>query len=328
MKSRLQLVENLFAKDLEQKPTRDGYGHGIIKAAAKNTNIVVLCADLTESTRNLEFKRLFPERFIQMGVHEQLLAALSAGLAMAGKMPFITSYAMFCPGRAWEQIRTNICLNDVNVKIIGSHAGVSVGPDGATHQALEDLAILRVIPNLTVIAPCDALEAEKATQAIANREGPCYVRLAREKSPIFTTEQTPFTIGKANVLREGKDVAIIACGPLTYRALEAAEELKRQKIEAAVINMHTLKPLDEKALLAAAKYCRAIVTVEEHQITGGLGGAVAEALSRLCPTPIEYVGVRDRFGESGGPNELIEHFGMDVNSIKAAVKKVIKRKSR
>ncbi len=325
MKTNMYLREDLFAKDIEQKPTRDGYGAGVVEAAAKNTNIVVLCADLTESTRSVEFKKMFPDRFVQMGVHEQLLAALAAGMAMAGKIPYITSYAMFCPGRAWEQIRTNICLNDVNVKIIGSHAGVSVGPDGATHQAVEDMAIMRVIPNMTVIAPCDVHEARKATIAIANWDGPCYVRFAREKTPVFTTDRTPFEIGKANILRDGKDVAIIACGPLTYRALQAAEELKRAKIDAMVVNMHTIKPLDEKTLLEAAKRCRAIVTVEEHQIAGGLGGSVAETLARLRPTPIEFVGVHDRFGESGEPNELIEHFGMGVASIKDAVKKVLKR---
>lgn len=328
MKSPVYLAENLFSKNIEQKPTRFGYGSGIVKAAAKNTNVVVLCADLTESTRSAEFKRLFPERFIQMGVQEQLLAALASGLALAGKVPFVTSYAMFCPGRAWEQIRTNLCLNNTSVKIIGSHAGVSVGPDGATHQAIEDIAIMRVIPNITVIAPCDVHEAEKATEAIANWEGPCYVRLTREKSPVFTTEQTPFTIGKANILREGKDVAIIACGPLTHRALQAAEELRKQNLEVMVVNMHTIKPLDEKTLLEAAKRCQAIVTLEEHQVAGGLGGAVAETLGRLRPTPIEFVGVRDRFGESGDPNELIEHFGMGVSAIKTAIKKVLKRKKR
>lgn len=321
-----QLAENLFSKEIEEKPTRDGYGSGIVKAAAKNTNVVVLCADLTDSTRSLEFKKLFPDRFIQIGVQEQLLASLAAGLALAEKIPFITSYAMFCPGRAWEQIRTNICLNDVNVKIVGSHTGVSVGPDGATHQALEDIALMRAIPNMTVIAPCDVLEAEKATQAAASSSGPCYLRLAREKTPVFTTSETPFEVGRANVLAEGKDVAIISCGPLTYRALQAANELKRQKIECSVINMHTIKPLDETALLKAAARCKAIVTVEEHQIAGGLGGAVAEALSRLRPTPIEFVGMRDRFGESGEPNELVEYFGMSVGAIKEAVKKVLGRK--
>jgi len=326
LKKEAYLAENLFAKDLEQIPTRDGYGEGIVEAAAKNTNIVVLCADLTDSTRNAEFKKLFPKRFVQVGVQEQLLAASAAGFALGGKIPFITSYAMFCPGRAWEQIRTNICLNDVNVKIIGSHAGVSVGPDGATHQAIEDIAITRVIPNMTVIAPCDFHEAQKATVAIAKWDGPCYVRYARESTPVFTTKRTPFTIGKATVMREGKDVAIIACGPLLWNALKAADELAKQKIQCRVINSHTIKPLDEKTVIAAAEDCKAIVTVEEHQIAGGLGGAVAECLAKTYPVPMEFIGVRDRFGESGDPKDLIEHFGMGVKHIRTAVKKVLKRK--
>jgi transketolase len=320
------LVENPFSPDLPQKPTRDGYGMGVVEAAAKNTDIVVMCADLTESTRNTEFKKLYPERFIQMGVHEQLLAASAAGFALGGKIPFITSYAMFCPGRAWEQVRTNICLNKVNVKIIGSHAGVSVGPDGATHQAIEDIAITRCIPGMTVIAPCDVHEAKKATLAIAKWKGPCYVRFAREKTHVFTTERTPFEIGKAITLRDGKDVAIIACGPLLWNALKAADELSKQGIECTVINSHTIKPLDEKTILEAAKRCKAVVTVEEHQVAGGFGSAVAECLAKTYPVPIEFIGVQDEFGESGPPPDLIEHFGMGVKHIKAAAKKAMKRK--
>lgn len=320
------LIPDLFKKDIEMIATRNGYGEGVVEAGAKNTNIVVLCADLTDSTRNAEFRKQFPERFIQMGIQEQLLASLSAGLALSGKVPYITSYAMFCPGRAWEQIRTNICLNETNVKIIGSHAGVSVGPDGATHQAIEDMAILRPIPNMTIVAPCDAIEARKATVAISKVNGPCYVRYAREKTPVFTTERTPFKIGKANVLKDGKDVAIIACGPLVYNALKAAYELKRSNIDCMVVNSHTIKPLDEKTVLEAAKKCRAIVTVEEHQVTGGLGGAVAEFLAKTQPTPIEFIGMQNKFGESGKPMELIEFFGMGVSHIKAAAKRVHKRK--
>lgn len=320
------LVENLFSPDLPQKPTRDGYGMGVVEAAAKNTDIVVMCADLTESTRNLEFKKLYPERFIQMGVQEQLLAASAAGFALGGKIPYITSYAMFCPGRSWEQVRTNICLNEVNVKIIGSHAGVSVGPDGATHQAIEDIAITRCIPKLVVIAPCDLHEAKKATLAIAKWKGPCYVRYAREKTRVFTTERTPFEIGKAITLRDGEDVAIIGCGPLLWNALKAADELSKQGIECTVINSHTIKPLDEKTILDAAKRCKAVVTVEEHQVAGGFGSAVAEYLAKAYPVPIEFIGVQDEFGESGPPPDLIEHFGMGVKHIKAAAKKVLKRK--
>lgn len=324
-----KLIKDLFNPKIAQKPTRDGYGMGVVEAAKRNPNVVVMCADLTESTRNSDFKKLFPDRFIQIGVQEQFLAAGAAGLALGGKIPFITSYAMFSPGRNWEQVRTNICLNEVNVKIIGSHAGVSVGPDGATHQAIEDIAIMRPIPNITIIAPCDANEAKKATIAVSKTAGPCYVRFAREKSAVFTTEETPFEIGKAAVFRDGSDVAIIACGPLVYNALKAAEELsKKDGIEAMVVNSHTIKPLDEKAVLAAAKKCRAVVTVEEHQITGGLGGAVAEYLAKARPTPQEFIGVPDKFGESGDPAELIEYFGMGVTHIKKAVKRANARKAK
>ncbi|MEK9152501.1 MAG: transketolase C-terminal domain-containing protein [Patescibacteria group bacterium] len=326
MNKSAKLIENLFDPAISQKPTRDGYGAGVIEAAKKNPDVVVMCADLTDSTRSTEFKKLFPERFIQAGVHEQFLAAGAAGLALGGKIPYITSYAMFCPGRAWEQVRTNICLNDVKVNIVGSHAGVSVGPDGATHQAIEDIAIMRAIPNITVIAPCDAIEAEKATVAVAESKGPSYVRYAREKTPVFTTKATPFRIGKAVTLRDGKDAAIIGCGPLLYNCLKAAEALAKEKIDVRVINCHTVKPLDQKAVLKAAKECGAIVTVEEHQVTGGLGGAVAEYLAKTAPTPQEFIGVQDKFGESGEPLELVEHFGMGVSHIKAAVKRVLKRK--
>lgn len=321
-----KLAENALAPDVAQKPTRDGYGLGVVEAAKLDPRVVVVCADLTESTRNLDFKKLFPDRFVQVGVHEQFLAAGAAGLALAGKIPFITSYAMFCPGRAWEQVRTNICLNDANVKIVGSHAGVSVGPDGATHQAIEDIAIMRPIPRMTIIAPCDAVEAKKATLAAAKMTGPCYIRFAREKTPVFTTDATPFAIGKALVMRDGKDVAIIACGPLVHNALRAAEELAAEGIDARVVNSPTIKPLDEAAVLAAASECGAIVTVEEHQITGGLGGAVAEYLAKARPTPQEFIGVPDVFGESGDPLQLVEHFGMGVSHIKEAAKRARARK--
>ncbi|MCR4278367.1 MAG: transketolase family protein, partial [bacterium] len=289
-------------------------------------NIVLLCADLTDSTRSREFQKEFPDRFVQVGVQEQLLASSASGFALAGKIPYITSYAMFCPGRAWEQVRTNLCLNNVNVKIIGSHAGVSVGPDGATHQAIEDIAIMRCIPNMTIIAPCDANEAQKATIAISKYEGPCYVRFAREKTPVFTTAKTPFKIGKAVTLHSGRDVVIIACGSLVHSALKAAHELKKEKMSVMVVNSHTIKPLDEKAVLQAVQMCGAVVTVEEHQITGGLGGAVAEYLAKTYPVPMEFIGVPDVFGETGEPQELIERFGMGVSHIKNAVKKVLKRK--
>jgi len=321
-----KLVSTIGATTIKEVPTRNGYGEGVVLAGRTNEKVVVLCADLTESTRNEGFKKEFPDRFIQMGVHEQLLAACAAGMALEGFIPFITSYAMFCPGRAWEMIRTNICLNDVNVKIIGSHAGVSVGPDGATHQAIEDIAIMRPIPNMTIIAPCDSTEARKATIALLEIAGPCYARFAREKTPIFTTDETPFEIGKAEVFREGNDVAIIACGPLVYNALVAAEELSKKGIDARVINSHTIKPLDEDTILKAAKECGGVVTVEEHQVIGGLGGAVAEYLGSACPTLIERVGVQNKFGQSGKPKELVEHYGMGVSHIMKAVEKVISKK--
>jgi len=327
VKKEAHLVPDIIAKDIKMAPTRNGYGEGVILAAEKDEDVVVMCADLTDSTRNSAFKEKFPGRFIQMGVHEQLLVAAGAGFAMAGKVPFITSYAMFVAGRGWEMIRTNVCLNDVNVNVIGSHAGVSVGPDGATHQAIEDIAIMRVIPRMTVIAPCDAIEARKATVALLGIKGPTYTRFAREKTPVFTTEETPFEIGRAETFRSGKDVAVIACGPLVHNALVAAEELEKEGLNVMVVNSHTIKPLDGKAVEAAARKCGAVVTVEEHQVAGGLGSAVAEHLMKTHPVPMEFIGVQDKFGESGEPMELVEHFGMGVSHIKAAVKKARKRKA-
>lgn len=300
-------------------PTRDGYGEGLVIAGKINPNLVVLCADLTESTRCLPFKKAFPDRFIQMGVSEQSLVAIAAGLALAGKTPWVASYAMFCPGRAWEQIRTNVALNNANVKIAGAHAGVSVGPDGATHQAIEDIAITRTIPNLVVIAPADAIETRKAVVLASASEMPTYVRFAREKTPVFTTEKTPFVIGTANVLWNGTNAAIIACGPLVHNALLAAVALEKEGISVRVLNMHTIKPLDAVAIESAARECGAIVTVEEHQIIGGLGSAVCECVAENVPVPVLRIGVRDRFGESGTPLELIEHLGMGVEAIKKAV---------
>jgi len=321
------VAEPADTKALERRATRDGFGEGLVAAAEKDQSVVGLCADLTESTRMLPFKKAFPDRFIQMGVHEQLLAALGAGLALAGKVPFIATYAIFCPGRAWEQVRTNLCLNGANVKIVGAHAGVSVGPDGATHQAIEDIAITRPIPNITVVAPCDAIQAKKATLAVAEHDGPCYLRLEREKSPVFTTEETPFEIGRAQVLRDGDDAAIIACGSLVHNALLAAEELAREGVECLVLNNHTIKPMDEDAVVAAARKCGCVVTVEEHQVRGGMGSRVAEILAGKLPTPMEFVGVDDRFGESGEAAELIEHFGMGEASIREAVRRAVGRKS-
>jgi len=324
----MRLADYLDAAKLEQKATRTGFGEGLVEAGRENPNVVGVCADLTESTHMQAFSEAFPERFIEIGVQEQLLAAMSAGLAMAGKIPFIASYAMFCPGRAWEQIRTNICLNDANVKIAGAHAGVSVGPDGATHQAVEDIAITRAIPNLTVVVPCDALQTKRAALAVARTPGPVYLRFGREKSPVVTTAQTPFEIGRAQVFRDGADVALVACGILVYNALVAAAQLARDDgVECLVLNNHTVKPMDEAAVIAAARRCGAVVTVEEHEVLGGMGSRVAESLAEHHPVPVEFIGVRDRFGQSGTPQELIEEYGMAPHHIVAAAKKVLGRKA-
>ena len=321
------LVQDLLDKSkLEMAATRVGYGKGLVEAGEKDQRVVVLCADLTESTHSHWFKEKFPERFIELGVAEQNMATVAAGMANYGKIPFISSYSAFSPGRNWEQIRTTIALNNVPVKICGAHAGISVGPDGATHQQLEDIALMRAMPNMVVLVPCDAIEAQKATMAAAFNGKPTYIRFGREKSPIFTTQETPFEIGKAEIFREGKDVAIIGCGMLLYNALVAAEELSKKGIECEVINSHTIKPLDGEIILASVIKTGAVVSVEEHQVTGGLGSAIAEVLAKNHPVPQEFIGVQDRFGESGTPKELIEAFGVGVGSIKEAVRKVLKRK--
>ena len=312
---------------LEQVPIRDGYGKGVVLAGQSDERVVVLCADLTESTRSHWFAEKFPHRFIQVGVAEQNLAVIASGMAATGKIPFIVSYATFSPGRNNEQIRTNICLNNMPVKVIGAHAGVSVGSDGATHQALEDIALMRVLPRMVVVVPCDALEARKATVAIATNGTPSYLRLGREKAPVITTEATPFEIGKALILREGSDIALIACGMLVYEALRAADMLAKEGINATVVNNHTVKPLDEKTILAVAKKCKAVVTAEEHQVAGGMGSAVAEVLAQKMPTPIEFVGLQDRFGESGTPGELMQKFGLDAQGICDAARRAIARKA-
>ncbi|MDO8518418.1 MAG: transketolase C-terminal domain-containing protein [bacterium] len=323
-----KLVENLFDAK-EQAATRDGFGTALLELGETNKDVVVVCADLAESTRVLAFKEKYPERYIEVGVAEQNLAAVASGLANYGKIPFIASYATFSPGRNNEQIRTTISLNQVPVKIAGMHAGVSVGPDGATHQALEDLALMRVQPNMVVISPCDAEEARKATLAAAQSGTPVYLRFGREKTPIMTTAETPFAIGKSSLLWLGEhpQVVIFATGPLVYNALCAAKELEND-IAVSVINVHTVKPLDTKAIVAAAEDAGAVVTVEEHQIAGGLGSAIAECLAQECPVPIEFIGVHDQFGQSGTPAELIEHYGMGVSHIALAIKKVCSRKKK
>jgi transketolase len=323
--SDLDLANSIF-KDPERIPQRDGYGDGVVQAGEKNKNVVVLCCDLTESTRSMAFKKKFPERFVEMGIAEQNMAGIAAGMAFSGKIPYIASYATFSPGRNWDQIRVSICYSMANVKIIGAHAGISVGPDGATHQALEDIAITRCLPNMTVIVPCDYWEAMKATLAMADMNGPSYMRFGREKVPVVTTDKTPFKIGRAEMFRNGKDATVIACGSLVYESLIAADELSNEGIDVRVINCHTIKPIDKKIIVEAAKETGAIVTAEEHQVNGGLGSAVAEVVSNNHPAPMEYVAIMDRFGESGEPDQLMSKFGVKAQNIIGAVKKVLKRK--
>jgi transketolase len=322
------LNPKLFDSDVEQAGTRDGYGQGLIELGEKNPNVVVLTADLAESTRVEEFGKKYPERFVECGVAEQNMMGIAAGLALSGKIPYVSSYAVFSPGRSWDQLRVSVCYTQANVKVAGAHTGISVGPDGATHQALEDIAIVRVLPNIVVEVPCDVHEARKTTLASADHKGPFYFRFGREKTPIITTAETPFEIGKVITLRDGDDVSIVACGPLVYQSLLAAEQLATEGISARVINNHTIKPIDKLGLAKAAKETGAIVTVEEHQITGGLGGAVAEALGESYPVPIERVGMPDTFGESGNPAELYEKYGMSISKIKEAAKSVIKKKTK
>jgi transketolase len=311
----LNLIKDVLDKDIVREPIRKGFGRGLLNAGKININVVAACADLTESTQMSLFKKEFPERFVEVGVAEQNLVTVGSGMAAMGKIPFVSSYAAFSPGRNWEQIRTTVCLNDQPVKIVGSHAGVSVGPDGATHQMLEDIALMRVLPNMVVIAPGDSLEAERATLAIASDPRPAYIRLAREATPIVTTDKTPFEIGKAYVYKAGKDLTIISTGTMTYQALAAAEKLEKDGIHAEVLHVPTIKPLDEKTIIASAKKTGKVITVEEGQIIGGLGGAIAELLSQTSPTKVIRMGMQDRFGESGKPDELLEHFGLTAKHI-------------
>ena len=324
-----QLNPHIFNRDVEMVPIRNGYGEGLLAAGEANENIVALSADLTDSTRTAAFAEKFPERFVQIGVAEQNLASVASGMAAMGKVPFITSYAMFSPGRNWEQIRTTVCYNDQPVKIAGSHAGISVGPDGGTHQAIEDIAITRVIPKMVVISPCDSIEAKKATIAASQTSDPTYIRLAREKTPVITTDNTPFEIGKAQLMYDTKgpaDVGVIATGALVHRAMVVANLFAEQGLNVKVLNLHTIKPLDNEAIIELAKEAEALVTVEEHQIAGGMGSAVSELLASEYPVPIEFVGVNDVFGQSGKPEELIEHYGMDEKSIRIAIQTVLRRK--
>ena len=310
----------------EKIPMRDGYGKALLELIEKNPNVIALDADVAKSTRTVWVRDKHPENFLDVGISEQDMVGTAAGLALGGMLPFAATYGVFLAGRAWDQIRTTICYNNLNVKLAGAHAGISVGPDGATHQALEDVAIMRVLPHMTVVVPCDAEETRKATLAIAAKEGPCYIRFGREGVPVVTDASTPFELGKARTCREGKDIAIIANGAMVYEAMEAAKELAKEGIEALVINLHTVKPLDVDAVCAAAEKTGCIVTAEEHQVHGGMGSAVAEVLGAHCPVPIEMVAVKDSFGESGQPQELMDAYGLNAAQVIAAVKKVIARK--
>lgn len=320
------LKKNTLSKDVEMMATRDGYGMGLVEVGQANEQVVVLCGDLTESTRSAAFKEKFPDRFIEMGVAEQNMAAVAVGLALQGKIPFVATYAVFCPGRNWDQMRISGCYNNANVKYAGAHSGISVGPDGATHQAMEDVALTRVLPRMTVFVPCDAEETRKVVHAAAAINGPVYFRFARIPSPAFTTDKTPFKIGKAPVFRDGKDVAIIGAGPIMHAALVAADRLIEQGISCRVINSPSIKPIDEETIEQAARECGAIVTCEEHQVMAGVGSAIAEVVVRTYPVPMEFVGMKNSFGESGEPAQLLKKYKMDVDAIVDAVKKVRHRK--
>ena len=320
--------EKIGAADIEQQLTRAGYGDALVELGDTNPDVVVLTGDLSDSTKAAAFQKKFPSRFFEVGVAEQNMMGIAAGLALAGKIPFVSSYATFSPGRSWDQLRVSVAYSQANVKVAGAHTGVSVGPDGATHQALEDIAITRVLPGLVVIVPADYLQTKKATLAAAEHQGPVYFRFTREKTPVFTKPETPFEIGKAQVLRDGTDVAVVGCGPVLYNALVAASALEKEGISVMVINNHTIKPIDTETIVAAAQKCGAVVTLEEHQVLAGAGSAVCEVLAKNFPVPVEMLGMQDTFGESGEPDQLIEKYGMDKTAVINAIKKVIKRKSK
>lgn len=307
-------------------PTRDGFGEALLQLGRENKDIVVLSADLTDSTRAGWFKKEFPDRFIGFGVAEQDMFGAAAGLALSGKVPFACTFGVFASGRAWDQIRISIAYMNLNVKIGGTHGGISVGPDGATHQALEEITLMRMLPNMKIVVPCDSIEARKATMEAARVSGPVYIRLGRNPAAIITSEKDPFRIGKANLLKEGEDVTIFACGHMVYEALKAAEMLERQGISARIINLHTPKPIDRESIIEAARETKAIVTAEEHTIYGGFGSAVCEVLAETCPVPVKMVGIKDRFGESGEPLELFKCFGITAEDIAKAAKEAIKAK--
>lgn len=322
------LVDNPFSKDLEKKPTRDGFGTGTVEAGKQDANVIVLCADLKESTRAEWFEKEFPDRYIEIGVAEQNLATVAAGLAAVGKVPFFASYAAFSPGRNYEQIRTTIALNNRHAIVCGMHAGVSVGPDGATHQMLEDIALMRVLPNMNVIVPSDAEEARKAVIAAARADGPSYIRFGRSGVPVYTTPDTPFSIGKALVLWESAkpQVALLATGAQAYDALAAARALEADGIGSIVLSVPSVKPLDEEAVLDSARRAGRVITVEEHQIAGGFGSAIAEFLSGTHPVKVVRMGVEDAFGQSGEPAELLAHYKLDSVAIAAAARALVGEK--
>lgn len=313
----------LDIKDWGSEPTRKGFGRGLVKAGEQDDQVVALCADLTDSTQIGPFAKAFPDRFIEVGIAEQNLVTVASGMSAMGKIPFTASYAAFSPGRNWEQIKTTIALNNRNVKIVGAHAGLFTGPDGATHQMLEDVAIMRVMPNMVVIVPGDSVEAEKATLAIAKDPRPAYIRLARDNSPVMTTDKTPFEIGKAYVFSPGMDVTIIANGTMTAIALEAAEKLFKDGIDAEVIHCPTVKPLDATTILNSVKKTKKVITLEEAQAAGGLGGAVAELLSEHMPVPVIRMGVKDEYGQSGTPEELIHHYGLSVKHVMMTAHRIV-----
>jgi len=324
----LHLNEKIFDADVARDATRSGYGEGLLELGKSNPNVVAMSADLTESTKADKFAKAFPERFIQVGVAEQNMAAIAAGMGVAGKTVFISSYATFSPGKNWETIRTTIIYNNSNVKIAGHHSGIMTGPDGATHQATEDIASVRAWPGIKVIVPCDSVQGAKATIKSAEEYGPYYLRFSRDKTPIMTTDETPFELGKAQTfwVTDNPQTVIFATGYMVYQALLAAKELEKEGINVLVTNVHTIKPIDSETVVDKAKQAGTVVTVEDHQITGGLGGAIAETLAKNHPTPMEFVGLKDVFGESGKPDELIKKYEMDDRAIVNAVRKVIARK--
>jgi transketolase len=320
----------------EMKLTRQGWADALIELGSKDPNIVVLDADLSKSTLTCQFKDKFPDRFFNAGIAEQNMINLAGGLSLAGFIPFVSTYGVFVSGRAWEQIRTTTCINNLNVKFGGAHGGVSVGPDGATHQALEEISIMRCLPGMTVLVPADYYETYKATLAAAAMNGPVYIRFGREKVPVVSKPEDEFIVGKAKLIREGSDVTIVACGAMVAEALDAADELANgialadgstAKISAEVINLHTIKPIDSAALIASVKKTGAIVTAEEHQVMGGMGSAVLETLAQNYPVPAEMVGIQDTFGESGTPDELLKKYGCKSVNIIEKVKKVLTRKN-